>query len=115
MESRFVGIPWPTLWFIYNLPTFLHDQTTNFWGWYKSMMLIPDNIDPVGLALIIIAVLVFFRPELVKVWKHIRPVKDFYGHANPITMHIGLSKATGSTVPPPWYVRVKNRIKRLFG
>ena len=88
MGSRFVGILWPTLWFIYNLPTFLHDQTTNLWEWHKIMMLIPDNIDPVGLALIIIAVLVFFRPELVKVWKYFRPVKHFYGDAQPITMHM---------------------------
>ena len=78
------------------------------------MIQIPEVIDPVGLILIILAVLVFFRPELSKVWQYFQPVKHVYVDAKPITFHMGLSKVTASTTLPSWWVRIQNWFRSIW-
>ena len=114
-ESRWAGTPLLIIWFLYNLPTYIDDHKTNIrtWRtWREFLRTALESIDLIGAFLIVMAVAIFFRPELSKSWQNVVSRKrNFRADANPITMSVTLSQATGSTVPPScWF-----RIKRFFG
>lgn len=67
------------------------------------------------ISLLALPIIAFGDKVVLFVWnKYIKRQKHFYGDAKPITMHISLSKATGSTIPPPWYIQLKNWFRKLL-
>ena len=79
-------------------------------SWWREHMTVVGNTQ-ISWALLVVGVLLLFRPELVRLWRWTVGPKYFTGYAKPVSFNVTTTRpATGAAPPLSIWERIRRRI-----